>query len=134
MKMKRNFGFSYLDAFFLLIAGLIVSLGIYAFSEIQQREAQTVYYQVEMSAVLEDYQRLACPREGDVLFDESGNAIGTLLSVSFPEEDRPETVLVCSLKGICPEAGSDFRAEFVSCILYLNVKSVQAVENSGGVA
>jgi len=132
MKTKRSFGFSYLDAFFLLLAGLILSLGIYFFAEYKQKEAQILEYRVELSAVLEDYQYLCCPKEGDSLFDESGNVIGTLLFVSLPQEDRPETVLICSLRGIAPEAEKIFRAEFASCILHMNVTSVQVIDNSGG--
>ena len=89
MKHSENrrtnaFSFSYIDIFFLLLAGLILSFGIGFFAEMRQ-ETRSESYQVYLTVPMEEVLKNVVPMAGDVLYGEDGETCGRVLTVSVEE-------------------------------------------------
>lgn len=123
---KQSFSFSYIDIFFLLLAGLILSVGI-GFLVETHRENLGETYLVECSATLNEEMRSALPKKGEVLYNEEGQPCGKVLSVETEEKGKGLLLkLQCRLEGARPEIGSSITVETPSCIRSMQVDAVQA--------
>ena len=104
--------FSYLDLIFLLLAGLLVSLGIYVANEEKRAEKLAPVYQVQASVRYREQLSHAVPKAGEDLFDEKGNKIGFIDEVEFYEAEGEKEFLVrFSLYGANVREGEDFSLE-----------------------
>ena len=122
---KLNLSFSYIDIFFLLLAGLVLSVGI-GFLVETHRENLGETYLVDCSATVGEELRNALPQKGDVLYDEEGQPCGKVLSVETEEKGKNLLLEIrCRLEGEKPEVGEDITVETPSCIRTMQVDGVQ---------
>ena len=130
-KEAKNFSFSYLDIFFLLLAGLILSFGI-AFLVEAHRENLVDSYNVYLSATVEESFSQAIPTAGDTVFDTEGKEIGRVLSADT-REDRDGLLLTvkCRIKMESPERGEEILLETPGSIRYMRVVSFEKTEQKG---
>ena len=126
---KKSVSFSYLDGFFLLLAALILSMGIYVGIEENKKIHQQLHYRVAMQTQPPEYLWENLPVAGETVYDREGNTIGTVLTASFSEEESL-LALECELIDTAPTPGEEFRLETRGCILSLQVKDVAVIENT----
>ena len=121
---KQSLTFSYLDVFFILLAGFIISFGIYLFTEDAGAVPEKAY-RVEARAFYREALLDTVPQEGDVLYDGEGNRIGEILSadVLFPGA-RSEVFLAFTLWGDAPEIGDTFAVETASALAEAEILNV----------
>lgn len=114
-KESVSYAFSYLDVFFLLLAGFVLSLLIYFSSD--QAKQKNVLYEcvVEVTSVYRSELLHAIPQEGEILFDENKNVIGQVLEVQVLDQNemsgKTELRLLCLTKGVSVEIGEVFFVE-----------------------
>ncbi|MBE6713013.1 MAG: hypothetical protein E7580_05790 [Ruminococcaceae bacterium] len=121
---KQSYSFSYMDIFFLLLAGLILSFGIGFLIE-THRESMGEKYLVDLSASVGEELKHAVPAKGDVLFDEDGRTCGKVLSVETVEKgNRLILKLHCRLEGENPKTGETITVETVGSIRQMQVDAV----------
>lgn len=112
MNLKRKqesagIGFSYLDVFFLILAGLILSLWVYIATSEGDAAIQGSS-RVELTASYEAALIHALPQEGQDLFDEKGNRIGRVESVLQYEAEN-QTVGSAQIYLICTVDRTDLK-------------------------
>lgn len=130
MKKKRGFGFtfSYLDLFFLLFAGLILSYGIGSLVEMR-RNARAESYQVYLTAPVGQHLEHALPVEGDVIFGEDGEPCGRVLMVNREKTEQEDVLtLKCRLDGEKPAVGDTLTVETPGCIRSMQVSAVETAD------
>ncbi len=96
-KIAPFFGLSYLDAILLLVAGLILSVGIYLSAEARRQEENREYCRLQVLLSYEEVLLPVSPDEGDLLFGENGEKIGAVEQV-LPSEREGEFVIRCLVK------------------------------------
>ncbi|MBR3836894.1 MAG: hypothetical protein IKJ74_02000 [Clostridia bacterium] len=129
-KEKQSLTFSYLDVFFILLAGCIISFGIYLFTE-DTAAAPAKEYCVEAKAFYREALIDTLPREGEALYDGAGNQIGEILSaeVLFPGA-RSEAYLTFTLRGDPPAVGESFAVETATALAEAEILNVTESERS----
>ncbi len=114
MQMKKEsaeHSFTYIDVFFLLLAGLILSFGAYLFTEhrAQQRKEPI---EISLSAYVEKELWEAIPEAGEPIYNENGEIYGTVLSVEREETGGALLLrLTCKMEGVTPQMGEEMRIE-----------------------
>lgn len=128
---NQSLSFSYLDVFFILLAGCILSFGIYLFSE-NRTVAPAQEYSVEAKAVYREALLDALPQEGDVLYDGEGNEIGRIRSaeVLFPGAES-EVYLTFTLWSDPPKVGDSFTVETAFALAEAEILNVSQSEKGG---
>lgn len=123
---KQGASFSYIDIFFLLFAGLVLSVGIGFLVEVH-RENRVETYRIRVSATVEEALQHAVPEAGDVLFDAEGEACGKVLSVET-EATANELILKmrCRWEGEKPTVGEQITVETPGSIRLMQVDSVKS--------
>lgn len=135
--MKQNskketvgFSFSYLDVFFLLIFGLVLSVLLYLFLDAPGVWKKENTYQLEVSAYVEQEISHSIPEETEILFDKEGNKIGKILSAETEElGNRVFCKICCRVTGSNFEKGEKFTLETKNFIHDMWIYSVVAQEN-----
>ena len=129
---KQGTSFSYIDIFFLLFAGLILSVGIGFLVEVH-RENRVEIYQIHVSSVVEEALQHAVPEVGDVLFDSDGEACGKVLSVKT-ETTANQLILKmrCRWEGVKPEVGEKITVETPGSIRPMQVDAVESDRTEKG--
>ena len=127
-KWTSVFSFSYIDIFFLLLAGLILSFGIGYLAE-AQRSNQSESYQVYLTAPVEEALKHAIPMAGDVVFGEDGEPCGRVLTVTTEEMGNKQNLKIkCRLDGEKPMVGAEILMETPDCVRKMQVYSVESAE------
>lgn len=117
--------FSYIDIFFLLLAGLILSFGIGFFAEMRQ-ETRSESYQVYLTVPMEEVLKNVVPMAGDVLYGEDGETCGRVLTVSVEEVANKRNLKIkCRLKGKRPNVGDELMIETPDCVRKMQVYLVE---------
>ena len=130
-KEKAHFSFSYIDIFFLLLAGLILSFGIGFLAEVHRENLVESYY-VYLSATVEDEFSHAIPNDGDTVFGVDGESIGKVLSVELQEEEKGLLLTVkCRLNTEPPAEGERIVLETPGSIRSMQVDYVERTELKG---
>ncbi len=130
-KRKTYFSFSYIDFFFLLLAGLILSFGIGFLAEVHRENLVESYY-VYLSATVEDELSHAIPSVGDTVFGTDGKSIGKVLSVELQEEGNGLLLSVkCRLNTEAPAEGERIMLETSGSIRSMQVNYVERTEQKG---
>ena len=93
-KLDSSRSFTYLDAFLLLLVGLLISLGIDWMTEENRQEKERPVYQVEVSACYRSEIQHVLPQKGEVLFNERGEPSGEVLKVEHYEEGGKKMILL----------------------------------------
>lgn len=118
--------FSFIDVFLLLLAGLVVSFGIYFLAE-EKKEDPKIRYQVELSCTVKSELSHALPAPGESLYGEDGEKTGEVLFVET-EEDGGGKILLrvrCSMEGPGPRVGDEILLETQSCVRNMRIDSVK---------
>lgn len=136
MKKSKNssapfFGFSYLDAILLLVAGLILSVGIYLHTEEKRQEQQREYYHMEVELCYEKELLPFIPQKDALLFDGEGREIGRVESVRTTDEEGRVIVNCLVEEGSFYESDS-FTLETSSSVKRGKVLSSEKVLNEKG--
>ena len=127
-KWTSVLSFSYIDMFFLLLAGLILSFGIGYLSE-AHRSNQSESYQVYLNAPIEEELKHAIPMAGDVVFGENGEPCGRVLMVTTEETGNQLNLKIkCRLDGEKPMVGAEILVETPDCVRKMQVYSVESAE------
>ncbi len=117
--------FSYLDAFLLLLAGLVLSFGIYLATEqlkVPKEQGCEMTVLVRYEQALQEW----IPKEGASLLDEKGIVIGEIMAVRTLTDGVTKTVeLDCDMKDSLWQAGDSFFVETKECIKEGVVQSVR---------
>ena len=130
-KRKTNVSFSYIDIFFLLLAGLVLSFGIGFLAEVH-RENRVESYYVYLSAAVEKEFSHAVPASGDTVFGTDGESIGKVLSAETREtENGLHLTVKCRLTAKAPEEGEEIVLETSGCIRSMQVDRVERTEQKG---
>ncbi len=136
-KESAAYSFSYLDVFFLLLAGFVLSILIYFASDQARKIRQIPDCVVEVTASYRDEIMHAVPEEGELLFDEKANVIGQVLEVEIFDqvEIKGETKvrLLCLTKGISVQEGEPFSLETARSRNEGNVVSVSEYKEKDAV-
>lgn len=129
-KQERNaLRFSYLDVFFLLLAGFILSIGIYFFSRGDQNGEVVPTYRVEATAHYDGRVYEAIPSAGETLFDENGVRIGEILKAeTYQAEGKTQVLLEFRLRGKAPKPDGAVRIETAKSTNVATVLSVSEEE------
>ena len=132
MKKRRKinpfFGFSYLDAVLFLVIGLILSVGIYLYSEEKQKEMNRDFYLVQVELFYEEELLPYVPQKGEALFDGEGREIGTVESV-LPTEEEGHVLVHCRVEESALPAGDTFGVETALSVKYGNILSKEQILN-----
>ena len=113
---KMKISFSYLDAFFLLLAGLVLSFGIYFATEQRKSGIETGCQMTVLVSYEKDLQQWI-PEEGEVLWGEQGDVIGQVTAVRVLSVGVSQTVeLDCDMKRSGWQEGESFLVETKECI------------------
>ncbi len=137
IKKRKDWGkvpFSYLDAFFLLLAGLVLSFGIYLATEKTKIPGEQG---CEMTVLVRYEQALQewIPKEGAALLDEKGAVIGEVLAVRTLVDGETKTVeLDCDMKQSLWQEGDAFSVETKECIKEGIVQQIRLDSEEKGVA
>lgn len=127
-KQQSVFSFSYIDIFFLLLVGLILSVGIGFLAEVHRENMGRSHY-VYVSQTVEETE-YPMPVAGDVLFGKDGLQIGRVLTVETEEtEGRTLLKLKCRLEGEKPSVGEIITIETFGSIRTMQVDSVESAKN-----
>lgn len=129
-KQERHaFSFSYLDVFFLILAGFVLSLGI-NFANQKDAAVSASTYRIEVSASYDSRVYESAPAEGEALFDENGARIGEVLKTEFYQSEGEDLVLLtCRIQGEMPEPDETIRIETAKS---LNVAKILSVSEEVG--
>lgn len=124
-KQERHaFSFSYLDVFFLILAGFVLSLGI-NFANQKDAAAAASTYRIEVSASYDSRVYVAAPAEGEALFDENGMCIGEVLKTEFYRSEGEDLVLLtCRIQGEKPKPDETIRIETAKSLNVAKILSV----------
>ncbi len=123
--------FSYMDIFFILLAVLALSFGIYDVAERHEKNKGAIY-QVELSACVEKALKQSIPEAGDV-FLEDDKAAGEVLSVEIKETAEVFQVkAVCKKIGTPPKTGEEIKLETATGICTMLVESVEKCTSEEG--
>ena len=126
-----NFSFSYIDFFFLLLAGLILSFGI-GFLVETHRENLVDSYNVYLYATVEEEFSYEIPAAGDTVFDTSGKDIGKVLTVETWEDgDYLLLNVKCRMNMEVPEKNQEILLETPGSIRRMCVISFEKTEQKG---
>ena len=136
MKKSKNsnapfFGFSYLDAILLLVAGLILSVGIYLHAEEKRQEAQRGFYRLEVEVSYEQELLSFIPQKDARLFDEGGREIGRVEEVRTTEE-AGYLIVNCLVEESAFAESESFTVETSSSVKRGRVLSAEKVFNEKG--
>lgn len=130
-KQKTNVSFSYIDIFFLLLAGLVLSFGIGFLAEVHRDNRVESYY-VYLSAAVEEEFSHAVPASGDTVFGTDGESIGKVLSAETREtENGLHLTVKCRLTTKAPEKGEEIVLETFGCVRSMQVDRVERTEQKG---
>ncbi len=125
MTEKKSVSLSYIDLFFLLLAGLILSLGIYAMSESRAQSQENPQYRVELSAIVPTEFSDWIPREGEEIYNRAGEKIGQVQFLSTsPVYEGNQVHWICLLDRDPPKLGEEFVMESTRSVLKTSVLSV----------
>jgi hypothetical protein len=123
--------FSYIDVFFILLAVLALSFGIYYIAERSDRN-ENVRHEIELSAVVVKELKASIPEAGDFLLDGE-KKIGEILSVEIREGAEVFQVkLLCQRKGRPPKIGEEIKLETYAGICVMQVESVEEIKSEKG--
>ncbi|MBQ3076053.1 MAG: hypothetical protein IJC26_08285 [Clostridia bacterium] len=123
------FSFSYIDIFFLLLAGLILSVVIGFFAEYHQNN-RVESYQVSLSSQMDETLRHAVPVAGDPVFGEDGEPYGRVIAVTIEELGvRQFLKIKCRLDGEKPMVGEELVIETPGSIRRMQVYSVESADS-----
>lgn len=124
-KKQSFFSFSYIDIFFLLLAGLVLSFAIAFLTELH-RENRVEYHQVYLSAEVSEAFSHAIPSAGDAVFGEDGETVGKVLSVETEDSNgKLRLKLKCRLKLEEPTVGEEMKLETPGSIRTMRIDSVE---------
>ncbi len=125
-KTPVTFSFSYIDIFFLLLAGLILSFGIGFLAEVH-RVNHNEEYQAYLSATVDEPFAHALPQAGDTVFGENGDPIGKVLSVQTEDRSGGRVFLQikCRLEGEKPLVGDRILLETIGSVRTMRVDLVE---------
>lgn len=127
-KQTGVFSFSYIDIFFLLLAGLILSVGIGFLAE-AHRSNQSESYQVYLTSPVESALKHAIPMAGDVVYGEDGEPYGRVLTVSTEDVGNKQILRIkCRLDGERPLVGEELIVETPNCVRKMQVYSVESAD------
>lgn len=130
-KQTAGLSFSYIDIFFLLLAGLVLSFGIATLSEIH-RDSRVESYYVYLSARVEEELSHAVPAAGDTVFGTDGEVIGKVLSAESSEEENGLYLTVkCRIQGEEPAQGGEMMLETPGSIRRMHVDLAEKAEQKG---
>ena len=124
-KQERHaFSFSYLDVFFLILAGFVLSLGI-NFANQKDAAVSASTYRIEVSASYDGRVYEVAPVEGETLFDENGARIGEVLKTEFYRSEGEDLVLLtCRIQGEKPKPDETIRIETAKSLNVAKILSV----------
>ena len=126
-KISPFFGFSYLDAILLLVVGLILSVGIYIYTEERQKEMNRDFYLLQVELFYEDELISYIPQEKDTLYNGEGEEVGEVISILSSEEGH--VILNCKVEGDSLPAGDTFAVETSSSVKYGTILSRKQLLN-----
>ncbi len=127
-KEKKGFSFSYLDLILLILFFLVFSLGFGLLLDSQSREDNQKSVTVTLETVLPTAMKDGVPKDGDIIFDENGEEVGTVLSGTVSEDATGVRVLLrCRLTHAVQ--GEEMTVETLSFIRTMKIVSVE--ENKG---
>ncbi len=130
-KQAAYFSFSYIDIFFLLLAGLILSFGIGFLVEIHRENLVESHY-VYLSATVEEEFSHAIPAVGDTVFGTDGKNIGKVLSVETREEGKGLFLkMKCRLNMETPSEGEEILLETPGSMRLMRVDFAEKTEQKG---
>lgn len=119
--------FSYLDVFLILGLLLVFSFAVYHFTEVAREKESTPDLAVLLSAPLQT-EISFLPKEGEVLYAESGETYGSVESVTIEESGL--LFLKCSVHGVKLKAGDEIKIETPSGICMMTVVSAEEIAKS----
>lgn len=130
-QLRQPLSVSYLDVFFLLLAGFVLSLGIYFVGREAKASSQSAaVYRVEVTARYDSRVYESIPAEGELLFDENGKRIGEILkSETYQAEGKTQVLLECRMQGKVPALEENIRIETAKSLNVAKVLSVSEEEN-----
>lgn len=130
-KRAMHFSFSYIDIFFVLLAGLILSFGIGFLVEIHRENLVESYY-VYLSAEVEEEFFHAIPVAGDTVFDADGSARGKVLTVETREDgDSMYLTVKCRISEESLVLGEEILLETPGSMRLMRVDSLEKTEQKG---
>lgn len=130
MKKERNHTFSYLDVFLILILFLVLSFAIYHFTEKSREKESIPDLSVSLSAEI-DPEIDFFPKEGEALYAESGEILGSVESVTIEESGSAGRILItCKMRGVKGKAGDEMQIETPSGICQMTVESIEEILKS----
>ncbi len=119
--------FSYIDVFFILLAVLAISFGIYDIAERNERNADPLYH-IELSTQISEDLQKSVPEAGDILF-EGDRAIGEVLSVEFREGvDIFYVKAVCLMRIDHPKKGKQLILETANSVCEMKIDSAEKAD------
>ncbi len=128
-KEIQTLPFSYIDIFFILLAGLVLSFGIYFATEKRQENKEELY-RIEMTSSIEEGMEEIVPEAGERIF-ENKEAVGEILSVEKEKTENDLSIrVVCLWKGKDVQVGQEKVIETLSCICTMQIDSVERAEDS----
>lgn len=130
-QLRQPLNFSYLDVFFLLLAGFVLSLAIYfAGREAKASSQSNAVYRVEATARYDSRVYESIPVAGEILFDENGKRIGEILkSETYQAEGETQVLLECRIQGKAPALEESIRIETAKSLNVAEVLSVSEEKN-----
>ncbi len=133
---SHRVSFSYLDVFFLLLAGLILSCFVYL-ATVSRSGDDAKVYRVDLVASYESALAHAIPQEGQALFDRKGEKIGSIESVGVYEAEgengiETELFFVCYIAQNDLIEGEEFTLETMDCIWETKIVFVKPEEKGEG--
>ena len=123
-KKEVHLRFSYLDVFFLLLAGCLLSIGIYFFAEDSERVTVKREYRVEASAYYREELYSALPVIGESLYDENGERIGSVLACSV---ENGNAYISFSLEVTPPDEGETMMMETAKAVKKVKIVNVEKI-------
>ena len=125
-KRESKSRFSYLDIFFLLFLGLVLSVLLFLFLEAGEQKKEE-FYQVSLSSVISAELKEFVPKEGEALLADKGEELGRILSVETKTKgEKMSLEIICLVEGERPRKGDVMHLEtknFVSDMKILSVIS-----------
>lgn len=123
-KREQKNRFSYLDIFFLLFLGLILSVILFLFLEAGEQKKEE-FYQVELSSSVSAELEEVIPQEGESLLDDEGEELGRILSVKTEKTgEKMSLKIICLISGDPPRKGDTIHLETKNFISDMKVLSV----------
>ncbi|MBR2616125.1 MAG: hypothetical protein IKC69_05550 [Clostridia bacterium] len=122
--------FSYLDVFFLLLAGCVLSLGIYFFAEDSEAKENISHYCVEARAEYREELYSVIPIAEETVYDSEGRPIGTVASCTV---SGSEVWIELELAGVKPNEGETMTLETARAVKEVEIIRVTKTEKGGAV-